>query len=125
MFSTHMGNPGVSFATTDEFSARFTKIIFFFDLFLNVKSFLESNSLDILALCETNDSNLKGFCYSDAWSCSLCKGRTSFYMELICRKVCRYLLTFSTGFTSFSVLFLFPLLITFFVFIHIFLCFFI
>ena len=31
---------------------------------------------------------------------------------------CRFLCMFSTGFTSFSVFLLFPLLITFFVFVH-------
>ena len=86
--------------------------------FVDCKSFLESNSPDILALCETNlddstDSgnfsvklssfNPKGFYYSYAWSCSLCEGRTSFCMRLISRKLCRLLLMFLTGFTSLSV----------------------
>ena len=80
--------------------------------FVDCESFLESNSPDILALCETNlddsiDSgnerlssfNLKGFQYSYAWSCSLCNRRTSFCTGLISRKICRFLLMFSTGFT--------------------------
>ena len=95
------------------------------------ESFLESNSPDILALCETNldDSNDSGnFCeglfsfnpkrfyYSHTWSCSLCKRRTSFYTGLISRKLCRFLLMFSKSFTSLSVLL--PLSITFFVVMH-------
>ena len=59
--------------------------------FVEYESFLESNSPDIFPLCETNldDSTDSGnfsvrghlqkkFCYSYAWSCSLCKRRTSF-----------------------------------------------
>ena len=44
--------------------------------------------------------------------------RSSFCTGLISRKLCRFLLMFSTCFTSFSVLLLFPLSITFFVIIH-------
>ena len=39
-------------------------------------------------------------------------------MGLLSRKLCRFLLMFSTGFTSLSVVFLFPLSIMFFVFRH-------
>ena len=54
--------------------------------FADCKSLLESNSPDILALCEAKLGfwqylcqvlsffNQKGFCYSYAWSCSLCEG---------------------------------------------------
>ena len=41
------------------------------------ESYLKSNPRDVLALCETNydDSIDSGiFCYSYAWSCSLCEG---------------------------------------------------
>ena len=61
--------------------------------FIDYESFLESNSPDVFALCETNlddsiDSgnfsvrgiNLKVFYYSYAWSCSLCERRTFFYI---------------------------------------------
>ena len=68
-------------------------------------------------LCEGLSSfNSKGFYYSYAWSCSICEGRTSFCTRLISRKLCRFrfLLMFSTGFTSLSVLLLFPELIMFF-----------
>ena len=102
-------------------------------VFVECESFLESNSPDILALCETNwddsiDSgnlcerlssfNLKSFYYSYAWSCSLCKTRTFFCTGFISRKLCQFLLMFSTSFTSLSVLLFFPLSITFIVVIH-------
>ena len=94
------------------------------------KSFLESSSPDILVLwekfgcwmtqsilqflCEGLSSfNPKGFCYSHTWPCSLCKGGCwgcggSFCTGLFSRKLCGFLL-FSTGFTPFSFLLLFPL----------------
>ena len=55
---------------------------------------------DILALCETNVDNAID-------SGSLCEGKTSFCTWLISRKLCRFLLIFSTGFTSLSVLLVF------------------
>ena len=58
------------------------------------------------------------------WSRSLCEGKTSFCTGLISRKLCRFLLMFSTGFTSLSVLLLFPLSIIF-VFVRSFLFYFI
>ena len=70
-------------------------------------------------LCERLSSfNPKGFQYSYAWSCSLCEKRTSFCTGLISVKLSKFLLMFSTGFTSISVLLHFPLSITFFVFVH-------
>ena len=90
--------------------------------FVDCEYFFESNSPDILTLCETNlddsiDSddlcvglssfNPKGFYYSYAWSRSLCWGRTSFCTRRVSRKLCRLLIMFSTGFTSVSVLLLF------------------
>ena len=110
--------------------------------FVDPKSFLESNSPDILALYETNLDglidfgnffnffnffnssiflsffNLKRFYHPYAWSHIVCEGRTSFCMELVTRKLSRYLAMLSTGFTSLSVLLLFPLLINFFIFMH-------
>ena len=63
--------------------------------------------------------NLKWFCYSYiVWSRRLFEERTSFCTGLISRKLCRFLFMFSAGFTSLSPLLLFPLLITFFVFMH-------
>ena len=55
-------------------------------------------------LCERLPSlNPKGFYYLCAWAFSLFERRTSFCMGLITRKPCRFLLMFSTGFTSVSV----------------------
>ena len=102
----------------------------FVQILLNVN--LESNSPEILTLCETNlddsiDSknfslkfsfNLKGFCYSYAWSRSLCEGRTSFCTRPISRKLCRFWLVLSTEFTSLNALLLFPVSINFFIFMH-------
>ena len=77
-------------------------------------------------LCERLSSfNPKGFQYSYAWSHSLYEGRTSFWIGVISRKLCRFLLMFSTGFTLLSILLLFPLLITFFIFVHVFFFYFI
>ena len=64
--------------------------------------------------------NFKGFSYSSAWFCSVCEGRTSFCTGLTSRELCRFLLMFSINFASLSVLLLFPQLITFFIFMHIF-----
>ena len=116
----------------------FTNICGLRSNFVECNSFLESNSPHILALCKTNlddsiDSqqfvfdvlspfNLKGFYCLYAWSCSLCERRTSSFMGLTSRKLYRFLLMFSTGFTSLSVLLLFPVLITFFAFMHGFSC---
>ena len=63
--------------------------------------------------------NLKEFCYSYVvWSCRLFEERTSFCRGLVSRKLCGFLLMFSAGFTSLSLLLFFPLLIAFFVFMH-------
>ena len=70
-------------------------------------------------LCERLSSpNSKRFWYSYAWSRSLCEGRTSFYTRPISRKFCKFLFMFSAGFTLLNILFLFPLVITFFNFVH-------
>ena len=70
-------------------------------------------------LCERFSSfNPKRFFYSYAWSCSLCERRTSFSTGLFSRKLCRFMLLFSTGFTSLSVVLPFPLSITFFLVVH-------
>ena len=102
--------------------------------FVDCESFLESNSPYILALCETNlddsidSGNFSVRSYfplilkdssSHTLTCSLCEGMTCFSIGFISRKLCRFLLSFSAGFTSLSVL-LFPLLITFFVFVYVF-----
>ena len=101
--------------------------------FVECESFLESHSHDILAMWDKlgwlnwfwqflcgrfSFFNLKGLYYSYALSCSLCKRRNSFCTGHISRKLCGFLLRFSAGFTSLIVLLLFPLLITFFIFMH-------
>ena len=102
--------------------------------FVDCKSFLESNSSDILALCETNvDDSIDygNFSMRDylllIWKDSgtymhglavYVKEGLPFCTDLIFRKVWRFVLMFSTGFTSFSALLLFSLSITFFVFVH-------
>ena len=112
----------------------FTNIQGLHSNFVEPESFLESNTLDILALCETNldgsvdsgnlsvrESSLKILCYSYV-TYNLCKERTSFCRGLISRKLCGFSLMFSSDFTSFVVLLLFPLSITFFVVMHGFWC---
>ena len=58
--------------------------------------------VDMLSPFEINErrTTLK---YSHACSHALCEGKTSFCMGLISRTLCRFLLMFSTGFTSFSI----------------------
>ena len=86
--------------------------------FVKCESFLESNSHDILALCETNlddsvDSgklSVRGYLpliQKYVWFCSLRERRTSFCTGLISRTLCEFLITLSTGFTSLSALLLF------------------
>ena len=87
---------------------------------VDYESFLESNSPDILALCETSldDSTDSGNFSVRGYLALILKDssidmhglrerRTSFCTGLISRKPCRFLLMFSTGFTSLSVLLFF------------------
>ena len=118
------GNKPENVESHNSLKLSFTNIWGLHSNFVDCESFLESDSSDIIAVCETNmddstDSfNLKEFYYWYAWSRSLCEGRTSFWPGLVTQKLYGFLLTFSTGFTSLSVLLLFPLWITFFVFMH-------
>ena len=57
----------------------------------------------IPAISQLFSFNPKEFWYSYAWSRSLCKGRTSFCMKLIFRKLCKFLFMFPIGFTWHSV----------------------
>ena len=123
-----------NFESHNSLNLSFTNIPHLHSSFVDCESFLESNSPDILALCGTNlDGSIDSgnFSVRDylllirkdsiviyAWSHSLCERRTSFCPRLIFRELCRFLLVFSTGFISLSVLLLFPLSITFFVFVH-------
>ena len=102
-------------------------------IFVECESVFESSSFNILALSETNlDNSIDSenvfceglffyspevFCYSFAWSYSLCEGTSSFCTWIISRKLWGFSLMFSNGLTALSFLLLLPLLITF-VFMH-------
>ena len=102
-----------------------------FKLF-DCESFLESNSLDILTLCEANlDDSIDCNFFMRSYlpliledSTTHMKGLAVYVREaihlhsFIFRKLCRFFFMFSTGFTSLSVLLLFSLSITFFVFMQ-------
>ena len=108
---------------------------------VDCKSFLELNSLNILTLCETNLDDLIGSDnFSVRGSLPLIQKDSSTHMQglavyvkeghpfardLSLEKLCRFILMFLTGFTSLNVSLLFPLLITFFIFVHSFLLYFI
>ena len=100
--------------------------------FVDCESFLESNSPYILVLCETNlDDSIDSGNFSVRgylpliWkdSSTHIHGRAVYVEEGLpfardlSRKFCRFLLMFSTGFMSLSIILLFPLLIIF-VFVH-------
>ena len=105
--------------------------------FVVCESFLKSNSLDILVLCETNlDDTIDSDNFSVRRYLPLIQKDSSTHMHgltvyvkegfffrtgLISRKLCRFFIMVLTGFTSLSVLLIFPLMITFSFFVHIFL----
>ena len=108
--------------------------------FVECESFLESNSPDILALCETNlDDSIDSGNFSVRGYLPLIRKDSSTHMHGLAVYVkeglpfaqdlslqnCRFLLMFSTGFTSLSVLLTFPLSVTFIVFMNGFWCYFI
>ena len=95
--------------------------------------FLESNSPDILTLCEINlDDSIDSCHFSVRGYLPLIRMDSGTHIHGLAVYVkeglpfaqdlslenCRFLLIFSTGFTSFSVLLFFPVSITFFVFVH-------
>ena len=101
--------------------------------FVDCESFLESNSPDILALCKTNlDDPIDSGPFSVRGYLPLIRKDSSTHMHGLVVYVKEGLpfaqdlslensadsYLFSTGFTSLSVLLLFPLSITFFVFVH-------
>ena len=96
--------------------------------FVDCEFFLESNSPDILAVCETNldnssdssNSSVRGYLPLIPKDSSTHMHGLAVYVKegLISRKLCRFLLMFLTGFTSLNVLLRFLLLITFFIFVH-------
>ena len=122
-----------NFESHNSLKLSFTNIRGLRSNFVDCESFLESNSPDVLALCETNlDDSIDSGNFSvraylplirkdsstHVWSHSLCEGGSSFCTGLISRKLCRFLLMFSICFTSLSALLLFPLSITFFIVMH-------
>ena len=81
--------------------------------FVECESFFESNRPNILNLCETK--------LDDSIASSNFSVRGYFPLLLICmvlQFIYRFLLMFSAGFTSLTVLVLFTLSIIFFVFMH-------
>ena len=123
-----------NFELHNSLKLTFTNIWGLHSNFVDCESFLESKFPDILALCETNLDDLidsanfsvRGY-IPLIWKDSrtyphgpafYVKEVLSFCMEIMSRKLCRFLIMFWTGFAWLSVLFLFPLLITFFAFVH-------
>ena len=112
-----------NFESHNSLKLSFTNIWSLHSNVVNYDSFLESNSPDILALCETNldDSIDSGnFSLIDyfplIWKDSstyihglavYVKEGLPFCMGLISRNLCRFLLMFLTGFTSLSAYFFF------------------
>ena len=125
-----------NFESHNSLKLSFTNIRGLRSNFVDCESFLESNSPDILALCETNlDDSIDSGNFSVRGYLPLIRkdsithmhGLTVYVKErlpfaqdsfYISRKLCRFLLMFLTGFTALNVFLLFPLLITFFVFVH-------
>ena len=126
-----------NFESHNSLKLSFTNIRGLCSNFVDCESFLESNSLDILALCETNlDDSIDSENFSVRGYLPLIQKDSSTHMHGLTVYVkeglpfardlsvvnsylcCRFLLMFSTGFTSLSVLLLFPLSITFFSFVH-------
>ena len=107
-----------NFESHNSLKLSFTNIRGLRSNFVDCESFLESNSPDILALCETNlddsiDSgnfSMRGYLPlirkdSDTHMHGLARA-TSFCTGIISRKLCRFLLMFWTGCISLNVLLL-------------------
>ena len=124
-----------NFESHNSLKLSFTNIRGLRSNFVDCESFLESNSPNILALCETNlddsiDSgnfSVRGYLpliqkdsstHMHGLAVYVEERRTSFCTGLISRKLFRFLFMFLTCFTSLSVILLFPLSITFFSFVH-------
>ena len=121
-----------NFEPPNSLKLKFTNIWGISSNSVEYKSFLESNSPEILPLCETN---FNGSVNSDNLSVMgyllliqkdyiihmydlavyMKEGRTSFCTGFISRKLSRFLLILLTSSTSLCALLLFPLSITFFV----------
>ena len=123
-----------NFESQNSLRLSFTNIRGLRSNFVDCESFLKSNSPDILALCEkTLDDSIDSGNFPVRGYLPLIRKDSSTHMHglavyvkaglpsctgRISRKLCRFLLMFSTGFTSLGVLLLFPLSIPFFVFMH-------
>ena len=111
-----------NFESHNSLKLSFTNIRGLHSNFVDCESFLESNSPDILAPCETNlDDSIDSGNFSVTSYLPLIRKDSSTHIHglaLISRKLCRFLLMFSTCFTSLSVLLLFPPSITFFLVMH-------
>ena len=122
-----------NFESHNSLKLSFTNIRGLRSNFVDCESFLESNSPDILALCETNldDSIDSGNCSVRGYLPLIRKDSSTHMHSLavylkerlpfardVSLKNCRFLFMFSTGFTLLSVLLLFPLSITVFIFVH-------
>ena len=100
----------------------FTNILGLHSNFVECESFLESFSPNILALCETNlheSADSANFFVRGYFP--LIEKDSVMVLQFVRRNIflsSRDLLMFSTAFISFSVLLLFPLSITFFIFMH-------
>ena len=122
-----------NFESHNSLKLSFTNIRGLRSNFVDCESFLESNSPDILALCETNlDDSIDSGNFSLRGYLPLIREDSSTHMHGLTVYVkeglpfvrdlslenCRFLLMFSACFTSLSVLLLFPLSITFFIIMH-------
>ena len=117
-----------NFELRNSLQLSFTNIRGLHSNFVDCESFLESNSPDILALCEANlNDSIDSGNLSVRGYLPLIRKDSSTHMHglaisfgtgLIPRKLCGFLLMFLICFTSLSVLLLFPLSITFFLIMH-------
>ena len=95
--------------TLNDTKLSFTNIRGAWSNFVGYECFLESNSLDILVLCETNldvSIDSRKFSIRDYLPCSLCEGGTPFSTGRISKELSGFLFVFSTGFTSLFYFFL-------------------
>ena len=123
-----------NFESHNSLKLSFTNIRGLRSNFVDCESFFESNSPDILALCKTNlDDSIDSGNFSVRGYLPLIRKDSSTHMhglavyvkeglpfawDLSLENSCRFLLMFSTGYILLSVLLLFPLPVTFFVFVH-------
>ena len=118
-----------NFESHNSLKLSFTNIRGLRSNFVDCESFLESNSPDILALCETNlDDSIDSGNFSVRGYLPLIQKDSSTHMHGLAvyvkeghpfsQDLSLQILMFITVFTSLSVLLLFPLSITFYVFVH-------